>query len=115
LIPTNQSNPLSELQKALKYYVQKTEQRITIEYVLIQGVNDSVEDAENLCLFCRAFPVKINLIHYNPTDSKYKKSSLEQTRSFVRHLESRNLIVNVRQSRGQDIAAACGQLIKEKN
>ena len=113
LIPTNLSNPLMELQRALKYYVQKTNQRITIEYVLLQGVNDSVEDAENLCMFCKAFPVKINIIHYNQTDSKYKKSSLEQTRSFVRHLESRNLIVNIRQSRGQDIAAACGQLIKE--
>lgn len=114
LIPANQSNPLIEVQRALKYYVQKSEQRITIEYVLIQGINDSIEDAENLCLFCKPFPVKINLIQYNSTETKYKKSSLEQTRLFVRHLESRNLIVNVRQSRGQDIAAACGQLIRGK-
>lgn len=114
LIPTNLTNPLIELQRALRYYVQKTEQRITIEYVLIHGVNDGLEDAEKLCQFCKAFPVKINLIHYNTTDSKYKKSTTEQTKGFVRYLESKNLIVNIRQSRGQDIAAACGQLIKEK-
>lgn len=112
LIPANIANPLAELQRALKYYVQKTEQRITIEYVLINGINDTLEDAEKLCQFCKAFPVKINLINYNSTDTKYRKSTPEQTRGFVRYLESKNLIVNLRQSRGQDIAAACGQLIK---
>lgn len=115
LIPTNLSNPLSELQAALKYYVEKTDQRITIEYVLIDRINDSLEDAENLCRFCKPFPVKINLIQYNATDSKYRKSSIENTKAFIQHLESRNLIVNLRQSRGQDIAAACGQLVKESS
>jgi 23S rRNA (adenine2503-C2)-methyltransferase len=113
LIPTNLSNPLPELQAALKYYVEKTDQRITIEYVLIDQINDSLEDAENLCRFCKSFPVKINLIQFNATDSKYRKSSIENTKAFIQHLESRNLIVNLRQSRGQDIAAACGQLVKE--
>jgi 23S rRNA (adenine2503-C2)-methyltransferase len=72
-----------------------------------------LDDAERLCKFCKAFPVKINLIQYNSTDSKYRSSSPENTRAFIQHLESRNLIVNLRQSRGQDIAAACGQLVKE--
>ena len=114
LIPANRTNSLVELQDALRYYHQKTGQRITIEYVLIDRVNDSIEDAERLCKFCKAFPVKINLIQYNSTDSKYKSSSPENTRTFIQHLESRNLIVNLRQSRGQDIAAACGQLVKQK-
>jgi 23S rRNA (adenine2503-C2)-methyltransferase len=114
LIPTNLSNPLVDLQNALKYYVKMTDQRITIEYVLMNQVNDSMEDAEKLCRFCKAFPVKINLIQYNATDSKYQKSTSENTKSFIDYLESKNLIVNLRQSRGQDIAAACGQLVKEK-
>ena len=114
LIPANRSNPLLMLQKALRYYHQKTNQRITIEYVLIDQINDSVEDAENLCQFCKAFPVKINLIQYNSTDTFYRKSTVERTKIFINHLESRNLIVNLRQSRGQDIAAACGQLVSMK-
>lgn len=115
LIPANRANSLAELQDALRYYHQKTNQRITIEYVLMDRINDSVDDAERLCKFCKAFPVKINLIQYNSTDSKYRSSSPENTRTFIQHLESRNLIVNLRQSRGQDIAAACGQLVKQNS
>ncbi|MDR0205715.1 MAG: 23S rRNA (adenine(2503)-C(2))-methyltransferase RlmN [Bacteroidales bacterium] len=110
LIPVNQSNPVQELQDALGYYVEKTKQRITIEYVLLQNVNDSLEDADKLCRFCKAFPVKINIIEYNDTGSVYKPSTLERKAAFTNRLESKNLIVNVRQSRGKDIAAACGQL-----
>ena len=111
LIPINQTNALQELQKVLSYYVEKTQQRISIEYVLLHTINDRIEDAEKLCRFCKAFPVKINIIEYNPTHLKYRSSSLENRRIFVAHLESKNLIVNVRQSRGGDIAAACGQLV----
>jgi 23S rRNA (adenine(2503)-C(2))-methyltransferase len=110
LIPVNQTNSLQELQDALRYYVEKTKQRITIEYVLLQNRNDSLEDAEKLCRFCKAFPVKINIIEYNSTDSQFQPSTSEKKAAFTTHLESKNLIVNVRQSRGKDIAAACGQL-----
>jgi len=110
LIPINQSNSLQELQETLRYYVEKTGRRITIEYVLLHNINDSLEDAEKLCRFCKAFPVKINIIEYNATDTLFQPSTKEKKTAFTSHLESKNLIVNVRQSRGKDIAAACGQL-----
>jgi len=111
LIPVNQTNTIQELQDALRYYVEKTNQRITIEYVLLHRINDSLEDAEKLCRFCKAFPVKINIIEYNATDTQFQSSTPEKKAAFTAHLESKNLIVNVRQSRGKDIAAACGQLV----
>ncbi|MCL2245613.1 MAG: 23S rRNA (adenine(2503)-C(2))-methyltransferase RlmN, partial [Lentimicrobiaceae bacterium] len=114
LIPANQTNPLQELQDALRYYVEKTNQRITLEYVLLHNLNDSLEDAEKLCRFCKAFPVKINIIEYNATETQFQPSSPERKAAFTAHLESKNLIVNVRQSKGKDIAAACGQLAVKK-
>jgi 23S rRNA (adenine2503-C2)-methyltransferase len=111
LIPVNQANSISELQGALRYYVEKRKQRITIEYILLQNINDSLDDAEKLCRFCKAFPVKINIIEYNSTETEYKPSLPEKKSAFIANLESKNLIVNVRRSRGKDIAAACGQLI----
>jgi 23S rRNA (adenine2503-C2)-methyltransferase len=114
LIPVNKTNTLQELQDVLRYYVEKTKQRITIEYVLLQNVNDSLEDAEKLCCFCKAFPVKINIIEYNATGTQFQSSISEKKAAFTAHLESKNLIVNVRQSRGRDIAAACGQLARKE-
>ena len=110
LIPVNQSNSIQDLQDALRYYVEQTEQRITIEYLLLHNINDSLEDAENLCRFCKAFPVKINIIEYNATGEQFHTSTHDKKTAFTSYLESKNLIVNVRQSKGKDIAAACGQL-----
>ena len=111
LIPVNETHTLQTLQEALRYYVEQTKQRITIEYVLLHNINDNLEDAEKLCRFCKAFPVKINIIEYNATDiSIFSPSTSEKKAAFTAYLESKNLIVNVRQSRGKDIAAACGQL-----
>lgn len=112
IMPVNRKFPLPELQSALQYFHQKTGQRITIEYVLLKNVNDSLKSAERLCAFCRPFPVKINLIEFNETKSQFSKSPRENLTRFKEYLESKNLIVNVRQSRGEDIAAACGQLVK---
>jgi 23S rRNA (adenine2503-C2)-methyltransferase len=111
IIPFNLKHPLADITGALKYYHQKTGKRITIEYILFQKFNDSIADAKDLALFCRNFPVKINIIEYNPVSrTDFKTSSAEDTRKFVAWLETRNLVVNVRQSRGKDIDAACGQL-----
>jgi 23S rRNA (adenine2503-C2)-methyltransferase len=111
IIPFNLKYPLSELTEALRYYHVKTTKRFTIEYILFGNFNDSVADAKDLALFCRNFPVKINIIEYNPVaSSHFTKSDADKTRAFVEFLESRNLVVNVRQSRGKDIDAACGQL-----
>jgi 23S rRNA (adenine2503-C2)-methyltransferase len=111
IIPFNLKHPLSDLTEALKYYHKKTGKRFTIEYILLGNFNDSISDAKDLALFCRNFPVKINIIEYNPVPgSGFTKSGPEKTREFVSFLEKRNLVVNVRQSRGKDIDAACGQL-----
>lgn len=114
IMPASNANPLSELQKALQYYVEKTGQRITFEYLLLDNVNDSIRSADKLAQYCRSFPVKINLIEYNSTShSEFKSSTPEHTETFVHYLETKNMIVNIRKSKGKDIAAACGQLVKK--
>jgi 23S rRNA (adenine2503-C2)-methyltransferase len=116
LMPINKKFNLTELSEAIKYFVQKTDSRPTFEYLLINDVNDSLSAARALADFCRAFPVKINIIEYNPTENdKFKKSSKERLDGFVKVLEGRNMIVNVRQSKGKDIDAACGQLANKKS
>jgi 23S rRNA (adenine2503-C2)-methyltransferase len=107
IIPFNLKSPLNEIIGALKFYHQKTGKRFTIEYILFHQFNDTLEDAKNLAVFCRNFPVKINIIEYNPVDqSGFRKSTPENTRRFVSFLEGRNMAVKVRQSRGRDIDAA---------
>ncbi len=114
-MPVNQKNSLSDLRDALVYFNEKTGQRITFEYLLMDGMNDSLKDAKELAEYCKSFPVKINIIEYNSTsDKRFKRSSNDAFNEFVTFLKSRNLVVNVRRSRGQDIAAACGQLAGKK-
>jgi 23S rRNA (adenine2503-C2)-methyltransferase len=113
LMPVTEHNPLDKLQEVLKYYHQQTGERVTFEYLLLKDINDSQRDAEILAAYCRAFPVKINLIEFNATDSPFQRSEPENVKRFIQFLESRNMVVNLRHSRGKDIAAACGQLIKK--
>jgi len=111
IIPFNRQHSLAELSESLVYYHQKTGKRITIEYLLLQEFNDSVADARELSEFTRKFPVKINLIEYNPVrGNPFRRSEVRRMKDFVSFLESRNLVVHVRKSRGKDIDAACGQL-----
>lgn len=113
-MPVTEHNPLPELQSALKYYHEKTGERITIEYLLLSKVNDSEKAAEQLARFCRPFPVKINIIEYNSTpDSLFQRCDANRRQKFMAVLERCNMVVNVRLSKGQDIAAACGQLVKK--
>ena len=114
LMPVAKTHPLQELSQAIQYYHRNTKQRITLEYLLLDNINDSVNDAEKLALFCRAFPVKINIIEYNPNPfSSYRQSSEERLTDFVACLESKNMLVQIRRSRGKDIDAACGQLVNK--
>ncbi|MBR4690571.1 MAG: 23S rRNA (adenine(2503)-C(2))-methyltransferase RlmN [Bacteroidales bacterium] len=111
LMPVNKTNPLAKLSDALAYYHEKTGARITIEYMLLNGINDSVQHARDLAEFTKRFPVKINVIEFNPHPaSAYKKSDKQTLDAFVNFLKGLNLVVNVRYSKGRDIAAACGQL-----
>ncbi len=110
IMPVNRRNDLSQLKEALIYYNEKTGNRISFEYLLMRDINDSLEDAKELAEYCKSFPVKINLIEFNSTDSKYQKSTQDATDAFITFLKSKNMVVNLRRSRGEDIDAACGQL-----
>ncbi|MCK5822689.1 MAG: 23S rRNA (adenine(2503)-C(2))-methyltransferase RlmN, partial [Bacteroidales bacterium] len=91
LMPINETNPLSELAQALKYFHEKTQSRITFEYLLIKDINDGMNDAKELAVFCKNVPCKINIIEYNPIDSNsFKKSTKEKTDAFANYLESKN-------------------------
>ena len=114
IMPVTDHNSLHDLQAALVYYHQKTGARITFEYLLLSKVNDTRQAAEKLARYCRPFPVKINIIEYNETEGGlYHRSYPNQREEFIDYLKNCNMVVNVRQSRGQDIAAACGQLVKQ--
>ncbi|MDR2963930.1 MAG: 23S rRNA (adenine(2503)-C(2))-methyltransferase RlmN [Bacteroidales bacterium] len=114
LMPVNKANDLQKLSDALAYYYEKTHNRISIEYTLLKGVNDSIEHAREMADFTKRFPVKINIIEYNAHEhSQFEKSDKETFNAFVAFLERLNLIVTVRYSKGKDIQGACGQLAKK--
>ena len=116
IMPINKAYPLTKLAEAIRYFVDKTGTRPTFEYLLLKGVNDSLDDAKALALFCRQFPVKINIIEYNEVDNAPYRHSPDASRDqFVRYLESKNIVVNVRRSKGKDIDAACGQLANKNS
>ncbi len=111
LMSLNDSVPLQELRDAIRYFYDETNSRITYEYILFKGINDNVNDAKGLANFCKVSPCKINLIEYNTVDDfPYEKSTNKVTENFISYLEEKNLIVNLRKSKGKDINAACGQL-----
>ena len=114
LMPLNKKINLDELRESIRYYYDKTKNRITYEYILFKGINDSIEDANELVQFTKVSPCKINLIEYNSIDGlSYTKSSNKTTDKFIEYLEKRNIIVNLRKSKGKDIDAACGQLVNK--
>ena len=114
IMPINESIDLTKLEEAIKYFYDKTGTRVTYEYILFDGVNDNLEDANQLVSFCKKAPCKVNLIEYNQVDGfPFKKSSNKKTNNFIEYLEDRNIIVNLRKSKGKDINAACGQLVNK--
>jgi 23S rRNA (adenine2503-C2)-methyltransferase len=115
LMPVNKKFTLSELSEALIYYHNKTKNRVTFEYLLLDGFNDTIDDAAELAKYCRSFPVKINLIEYNRVDdTSFTKSSAVKLEQFKNYLENKNMLVNIRKSKGEEIFAACGQLSNKK-
>lgn len=111
IMPINDQNNLEILADALKYFYEKTETRVTYEYIIFKGFNDEIEDARELAEFCKNVPCKINIIEYNPIDDgEFQQADPLKVDAFAHFLESKNLIVNIRRSRGKDIDAACGQL-----
>lgn len=111
LMPIEKKYPLEELKKALLNYVEKTGRRITIEYILIHGFNDTFEVAKELAHWLREIKCNINLIPYNSViENDYKKPSSSDIMKFKYLLEHSGKKVTVRLERGADIDAACGQL-----
>lgn len=111
IMEINDSNNLEALADALKYFHEKTGSRITFEYIIFDKFNDSIEDAQELAEFAKCVPCKINIIEYNAIDNgEFQQASRSKVDAFAAYLESKNMIVNIRRSRGKDIDAACGQL-----
>lgn len=111
LMPINRKYGLNSLIEACRNYPLKPHRRITIEYILLKGINDSVQDARNLARLLRPLRVKINLIPFNPHDqSPFSRPDSTTIEQFQQILLSKHYTVIIRTSKGQDIAAACGQL-----
>ena len=111
LMPINKAYNLEELMLAIDYYSLKSSRRITFEYLLIAGINDREIDADNLEKLLKGKNAYINLIPYNEVrENDYKSSSPKATLHFYDLLKKRGLSVTLRQKRGTDIDAACGQL-----
>lgn len=116
IMPINETNSLAALQEALIYLYEKTEARITYEYIIFDGFNDGLEDAKELFEFSRYVPCRINIIEYNPiAEAEYRNTSNNKMFRFKDFLESSGCIVTIRRSRGKDIDGACGQLAYKKH
>ena len=101
----------------MEYYIEKTNRRVTIEYILLQGLNDTMECANQLADYLHGLNVYVNLIPYNETSHiEYKRSSNERVMNFYDILKKHGINVTVRRRFGSEIDAACGQLrAKEVN
>ncbi|WP_407266939.1 23S rRNA (adenine(2503)-C(2))-methyltransferase RlmN [Tenacibaculum maritimum] len=111
IMPFNSKMNLESLKEALIYWYEKTKRMVTYEYVVWDGINDRKEDIEALIKFCKYIPCKVNLIEYNPIDDgAFQQASSAAINNYISNLEMRDIVVNVRRSRGKDIDAACGQL-----
>lgn len=111
IMPINEQNNLSILMDALKHFDQETRNRISYEYIAFKDFNTSIDDADKLAALCKDFPVRINIIEFNPVEGvAMTKAAEEQVDKFAQRLRRHGVMVTVRRSRGKDIDAACGQL-----
>lgn len=120
MMPVNKAYPIEELMKACKYYMEKTNRRISFEYALSKGYNDSIEDAEKLSQLFHKTLGHLNLVHVNLIpinkieNGAYDQSSIESIMKFRDYLNSKGITATIRRELGSDIEAACGQL-RRKN
>jgi 23S rRNA (adenine2503-C2)-methyltransferase len=113
IMPVNRAWNLAALAQALKAFPLEPGERITLEYVLLRGVTDSLEDGRRLAAFAGQFPSKVNLIPFNPHEgSGFEPPTEARIGELCALLGARHLTVSVRRSRGQDVAGACGQLAR---
>ena len=113
IMPVNRVWNLEALTDALARFPLQTNERITLEYVLLKGVTDSIEDGHRLVALASRFPSKVNLIPFNPHEgSGFEAPDEGRVSELCRLLSDEGVIVSVRRSRGQDVAGACGQLVR---
>ncbi len=111
IMPVNRTYPIERLMQALRYYTEKTGRTVTIEYVLFKDVNDSLEDVKRLMALVKDLPCMINLLFFNPfPGSSFERPEEQRVFLFRDMLVNNNFVTVVRNSRGRDIHAACGQL-----
>src|SRR5690606_9312247 len=111
IMPINAQNSLRALAEALKYYYAKTKNPVTYEYIVFDGFNDDLSDAQELAAFCKHVPAKVNIIEYNPIAfADFENATEDRIDRFADLLRQRGIVTNIRRSRGKDIDAACGQL-----
>ena len=118
LVPINKKYPIQELLDSVKRYVDSCDDKriTTIEYILIDGINDEMAHAEELAKLLRQLPCKINLIPFNAFEgSDYLKPSGNRVKRFQKYLQGEGYVTTIRSTRGDDIMAACGQLVGQVN
>ncbi len=115
IMPVNNKFNINELMSACDYYIKETGRRISFEYTLISGVNDTLEEADTLAKLIKGKLCHVNLIPVNKVEeSGFSKSSRERVETFKGRLEKHGLVATVRREMGSDINAACGQLRNKK-
>ncbi|MAZ73464.1 MAG: 23S rRNA (adenine(2503)-C(2))-methyltransferase RlmN [Flavobacteriaceae bacterium] len=115
IMPFAKNFTLEDLKESLEYWYEKTNRRITYEYVVWKGLNDTKEDIEALIRFCSYVPCKVNIIEYNPIDDgEFQQAADEAVDNYLAALERNRIPATVRRSRGKDIDAACGQLANKQ-
>lgn len=111
IMPIAKNNNLKDLKKVLIEYNEKTNRRVTLEYLLLQHINESVEDAKKLVKFCEGLNCNVNILDYNEVPGvEFKAVDKHSKQRFIDYLTSNGLNVACRTSRGKNIAGACGQL-----
>ena len=114
IMPVNRKYPLAVLLEACRYFHAKKKQKLTFEYILIDGINDTEEQARALVGLASGLEAKINLIPYNTVEGlEWQRPPLERQRAFLDVLRSRGISATLRREKGHDIAAACGQLRRQ--
>lgn len=109
-MPINKKYPLDELMDAIKYYYEKTNRRITFEYILLNNINDSINHAKELVTLLKGTNAYVNLIPYNSTTSEFTRTTPERRDAFFNYLSKQGINAIVRKEHGSEIDAACGQL-----
>ena len=114
IMPINKKFKIKDLIEQCKYYSSVVKEKITLEYVMLRGINDSVENAKQLIKLMAQFPCKVNLIEFNPWPGvQYLPTERKEMERFGKIIQDAGYVATIRRSRGQDILGACGQLRTE--